>query len=237
MRLYRYWKQCLRCRRHAPRPPAWSDLWKWYQEWSASLASGRSSMSDERPWITFAAAAFLESRLTRSSRIFEWGSGGSSLFFARRAEQVISVEHDGAWFERVRETMHERGLTNWQGYLELPQADAATTASRADAGDSYVSSDPAYRGCSFRSYASRIDSFPDGSFDLVMIDGRARPSCLPHALPKLRSGGCLVWDNSDRAHYGPVISTVPAVFDRHDFPGPAPYLRDFSQTTVWVHAG
>jgi len=236
MSLYRYWRTCLRCRRHDTAAPSWRQLWGWYPEWRASLADGRTSMADERPWITFGAASFIGARLTPSSHVFEWGSGGSSLFFARRVATVVSVEHDAAWFERVGETMHGRGLSNWQGFLELPQLDPAADQGRPEAGDSYVSSDASYRGRSFRDYVSRIDTFADDFFDLVMIDGRARPSCLRHALPKLRPGGLLVWDNSEREHYGPVIATVPASFRRFDFSGPAPYLREFSRTTVWLQA-
>lgn len=234
MGLYRYWRHCSRCRHHEVPAPSWSDLWKWYPAWKASLAPGHNSMADERPWITFAAAAFIESRLSPSARVFEWGSGGSSLFFARRVAAVVSVEHDAPWFELVRETMRMRGLENWEGYLELPRPDPSAAHRRADAGDSYVSSDAAYRGCTFEEYVSRIDAFPDRSFDVVMIDGRARPSCLRHALPKLHPGGLLVWDNSERDHYREVIETIPATFQRFDFPGPAPYLRHFSRTTAWI---
>ena len=48
------------------------------------------------------------------------------------------------------------------------------------------------------SYATFIDSFPDHSFDLIVIDGRARAACIQHAIRKVKKGGYLLIDNSER---------------------------------------
>jgi hypothetical protein len=48
------------------------------------------------------------------------------------------------------------------------------------------------------SYAAFIDRFPDHSFDLVIIDGRARAACIQHAIPKVKKGGYLLVDDSER---------------------------------------
>ena len=34
--------------------------------------------------------------------VFEWGSGNSSFFWAKRAKSVISIEDDAKWFEKVK---------------------------------------------------------------------------------------------------------------------------------------
>ena len=51
------------------------------------------------PWWTFDSAdriaAFL--RLRPDARIFEWGSGASTLWLAERAGSVHSVEHHAGW--------------------------------------------------------------------------------------------------------------------------------------------
>jgi hypothetical protein len=52
------------------------------------------------PWFTYPAIEYLRQLDLRNRRVFEWGSGNSSLFFARRSQQVHSVEHDRAWAER-----------------------------------------------------------------------------------------------------------------------------------------
>lgn len=234
MNTYRYWRQAWRCRSEHSSPPTWRQLYGWLPAWQRSLRGDCDSMSDERPWLTFGAVEFLETQLASYERVFEWGSGGSSLYFARRAASVYSVEHDPAWYERVQTTIHGRHLTNWQGFLHVPERNDEAVKARADDWNGYVSNADSYRGCDFRSYASQIDCFADEFFDIVVIDGRARPSCVKHALAKVRIGGCLVWDNSEREYYAPAMRLVPPSFERHDFPGPGPYITGFWRTTIWV---
>src|SRR5262245_28763699 len=73
------------------------ELWSDYPAWRASLEDRLVPISAQVPWLTFGAVRFLESRLASTQRVFEYGSGGSTLFLARRVEQVISVEHDVRW--------------------------------------------------------------------------------------------------------------------------------------------
>ena len=54
----------------------------------------------------------------------------------------------------------------------------------------------------FRDYIAAIDEFEDEYFDIIAIDGRERVACLVHAIPKLRPGGVLVLDDSNRPKYG-----------------------------------
>lgn len=49
------------------------------------------------PWYTYACKAFLEDRITPSMRVFEYGAGMSSLWYAARVAEVVSVEHDRDW--------------------------------------------------------------------------------------------------------------------------------------------
>lgn len=46
-----------------------------------------------------------------------------------------------------------------------------------------------------------IKKFPDNYFDIVLVDGRSRPSCLFHSLNKVKKGGLLVLDNAEREYY------------------------------------
>ncbi len=56
------------------------------------------------PWWTFDAVregdSFLRAR--PDARVFEWGSGASTLWLSKRAGQVTSVEHDGEWHQMVQ---------------------------------------------------------------------------------------------------------------------------------------
>ncbi|NVO13646.1 MAG: SAM-dependent methyltransferase [Rhodoplanes sp.] len=54
------------------------------------------------PWLTYPAIDFLDSLELRGRRVFEFGSGGSTLFWARRGATVCSVEHHVPWFEKMK---------------------------------------------------------------------------------------------------------------------------------------
>lgn len=57
------------------------------------------------PWFTYPAIDFLSRLELSSSKVFEYGAGQSTLFWARRAEKVVSVEHDAEWFIRLRASL------------------------------------------------------------------------------------------------------------------------------------
>lgn len=70
---------------------------KQYKRWYSDMHSGKTTMSLGLPWMTYDAIAFLEEITSEENNVFEWGSGGSTIFFAARCKQVISVEHDKEW--------------------------------------------------------------------------------------------------------------------------------------------
>ncbi|HKO93603.1 MAG TPA: hypothetical protein VJU61_20760, partial [Polyangiaceae bacterium] len=70
----------------------------WLLPWFTSQAVTRSPLGDEAPWIPFVARRWLARQLRPHLRVFEWGSGGSTLFLARRVAELVSVEHDAEWY-------------------------------------------------------------------------------------------------------------------------------------------
>jgi hypothetical protein len=52
------------------------------------------------PWYTYPAIEYLNSTNVNGLKIFEYGAGNSSLYFARRGAQVWSVEHNSEWFDK-----------------------------------------------------------------------------------------------------------------------------------------
>jgi precorrin-6B methylase 2 len=53
------------------------------------------------PWITYPCLNFLEERVRKEFVVFEYGSGNSTLWWAKRTNEVISCEHDPDWHARV----------------------------------------------------------------------------------------------------------------------------------------
>jgi hypothetical protein len=75
--------------------------------WFKSVAARAPIDNDGMPipWITYPALRFLEKRVNRTMSVFEYGSGNSTLWWARRVKEVFSCEHDRVWFERIKEVI------------------------------------------------------------------------------------------------------------------------------------
>jgi hypothetical protein len=54
------------------------------------------------PLLTYPALDFLRRRVPEQTEVFEYGSGYSTLWWARRVLRVEAVEHHEGWYERVR---------------------------------------------------------------------------------------------------------------------------------------
>jgi predicted O-methyltransferase YrrM len=55
------------------------------------------------PWYTYCAIDFLAERAKRSMRVFEYGSGNSTLWWSDRVRNVVSCEHDKTWYGVMRD--------------------------------------------------------------------------------------------------------------------------------------
>lgn len=53
------------------------------------------------PWMPYAFRDFLEPRLDGSMRLFEFGSGNSTRWFASYVDEVVAVEHDKEWYDHL----------------------------------------------------------------------------------------------------------------------------------------
>ena len=62
-----------------------------------NLVTRRSPIELQLPWFSYSAIDFLKIFLRKTHRVFEFGSGGSTLFFADRCASVESVEEDPSW--------------------------------------------------------------------------------------------------------------------------------------------
>lgn len=207
------------------------------EPWLQSMAFSRGPLVDGWPWMPFAAIDVIEGRLDKDSRVFEYGAGGSSVFFSTRVGELVSVEHDRAWFEATREVMTERinrPKFNWRGVLAEPQPPTTPIDLPPDDPLSYASSDEVFAGQSFYDYAAAIDEYPNEYFDVVLIDGRARPSCFMHAMNKVKVDGYIILDNAERASYRYVEETAERVgFESEEIWGPGPY-NDYCWRTIFL---
>lgn len=237
--LQTYRGEIRRVRQTFPNPcMEWWQLAKQFPRWRELKRPGRTPLDDGLPWITLGALEYLSRLLRPTDRVFEWGSGGSTLYLTGRVREVVTVEHDREWLEKVQAKISQLGSTNWTGSLEEPSNRQASSSPDYSLWSDYASNDDRYRNNSFEQYARRIEIFPEASFDLVLVDGRARPACIHHALSRVVPGGTLMLDNAERDYYGPAQQVLRNQdWILRDFQGPGPYIPYFWSTQFWRKPG
>ncbi|MHC1790472.1 O-methyltransferase [Solidesulfovibrio sp.] len=165
------------------------------------------------PWLNARAVRFLARRLTRAMTGFEWGGGRSTAFVARRVLRLVTVEHNPKWRRRTAALLARQAIANVECRF-VPPGDGP---GRPDARPAiWQQTGHVQRRPEFAAYADAILDFPEGSFDFVLIDGRARVECALNALSRVRPGGFLLLDNSEWEKYGPIFAAVPD-WSRRDY--------------------
>ncbi len=207
---------------------------KYYNRWKSSLQQGRNSIVDEQPWITFPVIDFIIENVNHSSRVFEYGGGGSTLFFMNHAKEVVTVEHDRQWFTTLEQIIASKKLNNWTGQFILPEM-ASTHSLNPSNPNHYYTDDKAFKNFTFKAYASSIDHYTDEHFDFVLVDGRSRPSCIQHSISKIKRGGYLIVDNSDREYYFTQLTSIlqndfRVIYNKKAL---SPYVDFITQTGIW----
>lgn len=157
------------------------------------------SYDEQVPWLTPAAISILDQLLTSDMYGLEYGSGRSTVFFASRLAHLESLEHHKEWHELVSAQLKHSELTNVTYVLKEGTRPETNKEIEARNASSFNEENEIYR-----SYIDHIHTYPDNSFDFILIDGRARPECSIRAIDKLKSGGIFILDNSERKRYEPV---------------------------------
>lgn len=210
------------------------ELASFYAEWlNSNCSTTRSPLTDGEPWITISALQFIREQDLSTETVFEWGSGGSTVFLAEHARTVVTIEHNSEWLSKVHNAIKARNIVNVE--LEFIPPRVLNFPRPRDAADplDYASADQRYGDYEFSEYANAITKRNKGQFALVCIDGRARPSCLLRAVDHVMPRGFLLLDNSERQYYTQVLPSGMRNWLRHDFYGPLKYTRTFGCTTIW----
>jgi hypothetical protein len=151
----------------------------------AQLPLWRRQPADlELPWLSYGAIDFLKNYLRPSHRVFEYGSGGSTFFLARRTAQVLSMENHPEWHRVVTTLLAQRHVTNAAVELHPLADDALATFERSP-------------------FSQRIRQ---RAWDVVVVDcycghgaaryGLLRPAALQAAFEQTAVGGLVVLDDS-----------------------------------------
>lgn len=146
-----------------------------------NLVARKTPVDLELPWFSYGAIDFLDGYLHKEMSVFEFGSGGSTLFFARRCESVVSVEDNSGWYELVAEKLVRRGVRN----VDLRHVSVAFTTEQ-----DFLTSD-------------YLEAVQLSVFDVIVVDGtewtpNVRPICFRSAEKQVAPGGIVMVDDSWR---------------------------------------
>lgn len=169
-------------------------------------------------WITEQANEILFEfvKCNKNLRIVEFGAGASTLWFLKQPNviELISIEHDTDWINKIIRLQSE--IKTQTAFTLIPHK---------------------------LPYYSFCENLKDNSFDLILVDGRNRNGCIQHAHSKLKKGGTLILDNSERDYYSKGISlfsdwkrkdTVQEVPDKYGFTYQDPENKKFWQTSFFT---
>lgn len=179
------------------------------------------------PWLPQEAVQFLKHFLTEKMIGFEWGSGNSTIFFGKRVNSLVSLEHDKKWHKKVKSRLDKQNLGSKVEYKLIEPIDKENLDRihfESWKGYSVLGSPPKTQ---FFPYFQEILKHTDNSFDFILVDGRARVACVMNAVDKLKKGGILILDNSDRDKYRSIYDYLKE-WKKLDF------SNGLQQTTIWV---
>jgi hypothetical protein len=139
-----------------------------------------------KPWMCQSEIDKIILYLKPEHKMFEWGCGGSTLFFSKYVSLYRSVEHNIEWYKDV--------LPNIQKNTELYYIDCQKE---------------------YENYINFIEKFSD-LYDCILIDGRERVNCAIKAKKYLSTNGILlVHDFFNRPRYNPILEFYN-IIDRVD---------------------
>jgi predicted O-methyltransferase YrrM len=122
------------------------------------------------------------------TRCLEWGAGGSTLFFPPRIPGLrrwLTMEHDGEWAGKV------------QSRNQLPQVEVKHIQPDAPIGPLLPGGAPPQP---YDAYVRWPETLGE-RFDLVFVDGKARPRCLRSAYGLVEDRGLVVLHDANREQY------------------------------------
>ena len=150
--------------------------------------------------------AIFENFANKNIRIFEWGSGFSSIYYSaylqkRNSEfQWHSIDNNRIWHEKVRSELSKRGL---QQHVQLYLKEFLPFWEKPGWGWENIPPP-----CGVFSPKSENEkayiNFPkasDKKFDIIIIDARFRRYCLQAAQEVLAPGGVVILHDAQKKHY------------------------------------
>ena len=141
--------------------------------------------------MTEAESGLIFSHITQNAIVLEYGSGKSTRSIASKCKSITAIEHQPSWYNTVLATLPE----NASLLLRTPDLPYQ------EGGD-----DGSYE--QFKSY---VDAPLGSTFDIVIIDGRARVACAAMCQLLCKSDGLVFVHDFERSEYQAVLEYLDLV--------------------------
>lgn len=178
------------------------------------------------PWLTPTSIEFFKEYLDGSQIGCEFGSGASTIFFSSRSKKIVSIEHYKPWFDKVNAGL-EKNSSDVVDYRFIEKQEPTDPRSSIEVFPDVEGIDKYDFRKDYVNYFNALSNDPDEYFDFIIVDGRARPECVFASIPKLKKGGLMVLDNSERDRYKIVFNHLKN-WDMADT------TTGLTNTTFWV---
>lgn len=179
-------------------------------EWFRDRVDKQQAVTRGVPWISWPCIDHLNAYLKPEHKVFEWGGGGSTVFFLDKGCKVTTVESNDYWRERIVSRVSGSTVEHWD--LRYIPADSNQDPRAID-------------------YINSVKT--GGPWDVVLVDGWNRFRCLETAKDYVVRGGLLILDNADQAQYNEVPEKMRP-WQRLEFRGLGPGRTWVTKTDAYV---
>jgi hypothetical protein len=157
--------------------------------------------------MTWEEGELLDSYLTKETEMLEWGCGGSTLKFSEKVKSYDSIEHNLEWYNKLKPIlptnvslyhvpMNSPNLRDTK--LDKSSINVLSPCIKKDP-QCYVKDNIVFKntrsGHDWHQYINYIN-FPktlNKTYDIILIDGRARVNCAYKALSLLKENGKVIF--------------------------------------------
>ncbi|MFN7020542.1 MAG: hypothetical protein ACK4WH_04335 [Phycisphaerales bacterium] len=185
--------------------------------WVADRLSRQSPIEQGMPWTSWTSIDFLRTHVKPGMRVFEWGGGGSTLFWAKLGCRVTCCESNEYWKDQIGERLR-RSHPELAGSIELRFVPAETGTPEA--------------------VQAYIDSARAGApWDVILVDGLeetyiSRMDCLKITPEVVAPDGVVLLDDAWRPRYDGA-ATLMKGFERTMFWGLGPARMGCTRTDMY----
>jgi hypothetical protein len=185
--------------------------------WVRDRIDKQSPIQMGLPWTSWTCIDYLRRTVKPGTRVFEWGGGGSTLFWARMGCHVVCVESNEYWKGQIEQQI-AKAMPESAGKVQIRFVPAETA--QPDAVRAYV------------------EAVKDGApWDIILVDGLeesyvSRMDCLKMTPSAIKPDGFVLLDDSWRPRYDEA-PTIMAGFDQTKFWGLGPARMGCTRTDMY----